>query len=77
MHVSVDEDLVRQLDAKVGPRGRSAFLERLIRHALEDEHRWELIMSAVGAIPDRGHDWDAGPATWVRDQRRSASDRIG
>lgn len=77
LHITVEDDLVAELDERVGPRGRSGFIAQALRQALEDQRRWELIESAIGSIPDRGHDWDDDPAGWVRDQRRGSKRRVG
>jgi hypothetical protein len=71
VHITLDEGDVRRLDARVGARRRSRFIAEAVRRALDDEHRWELIESAVGTLPDEGHDWDADPAGWVRAQRHA------
>lgn len=73
LHITVDDDLVAELDQRAGSRRRSAFIAELIRRGLDDERRWDDIESALGSIPDGGHDWDADPAEWVRRQR--ADDR--
>ena len=77
MHITLDDALVRELDRRVGHRKRSAFIAQAVTEALEDERRWELIWSAVGAIADEGHDWDADSSAWVRAQRRADTRRIG
>ncbi|MFN2467930.1 MAG: hypothetical protein ABR521_07375 [Gaiellaceae bacterium] len=77
MHIVLDDDLVRELDRRVGPRRRSWFVARAVRHALDDERRWELIESSLGAIDDAGHEWDGDPARWVREQRRADAPRVG
>jgi hypothetical protein len=77
MHINLDDSLVAELDRRVGPRRRSAFIAAAIRHALDDERRWELIESAFGSIPDTGHDWDEDPAAWVRAQRFADERRVG
>lgn len=69
MHISVDDELVAELDRRAGERRRSAFIAELIRRGLDDEHRWDDIESALGAISDGGHEWDDDPAAWVRQQR--------
>jgi metal-responsive CopG/Arc/MetJ family transcriptional regulator len=69
-HVTLDDGLVRQLDELVGTGRRSSFIARAVRRALEEE-RWAMIEAAIGTIPAEGHEWDADPAAWVRDQRRS------
>lgn len=77
LHITLSDDLVRDLDRRVGPRRRSGFIARAVGLALEDEARWELIESSLGSIPDDGHEWDADPAAWVRDSRRTDPGRIG
>lgn len=77
LHISLEDELVEELDRRVGRRRRSAFIARAVREALDDERRWELIESALGSIPDTGHDWDDDPAAWVREQRRADPRRVG
>lgn len=77
LHIALDDALVEELDRRVGPRQRSAFIAELIRRGLDDERRWDEIEAAIGAIADEGHDWDADPAAWVRAGRRSDPRRAG
>lgn len=77
VHISLDDDLVRELDRRVGTRQRSAYIAQAVERALDDDRRWELIDSAAGTISDGGHDWDAEPADWVRSQRRADEHRVG
>jgi predicted transcriptional regulator len=77
IHISLDDDLVRELDRRVGARRRSPFIAAAVRQALDDERRWELIDSSLGGIADRDHDWDEDPAGWVREQRRADVARVG
>jgi hypothetical protein len=77
LHITLDDELVRELDRRAGSRGRSAFIAGAIARALDDARRWELIESAIGSIPDTGHDWDADPAAWVSAQRRVDAARVG
>jgi hypothetical protein len=77
VHISLDDDLVEELDKRVGARRRSPFIAEAIRRALDDIHRWELIESALGSIEDSGHDWDRDPAQWVHAQRRTDARRVG
>lgn len=77
MHINIDPKLVAQLDKRVGKRKRSAFIADLVRRALDEERRWDHIFNAAGKIKDTGHDWDADPAAWVREQRRSDPRRVG
>jgi hypothetical protein len=77
VHITLDAEDVRRLDARVGARRRSRFIAEAVRRALDDAQRWELIESALNTLPDTGHDWDVDPAAWVRAQRRSDSRRLG
>jgi Arc/MetJ family transcription regulator len=77
VHISLEEDLVRQVDDLVGPRGRSPFVADAVRRAVEEELRWRAIKRAAGGIADHGHDWDDDPAAWVRAQRRADPRGVG
>ena len=77
MHITLDDDLVRELDRRVGRGHRSSFIAATIAQALEDQRRWDLVMSAVGAIADEGHEWDDDPAAWVRAERHTRAARVG
>jgi Arc/MetJ family transcription regulator len=77
LHISLDDDLVRELDRRVGRRRRSGFIAGAVRLALDDAVRWDLIEAALGSIDDEGHEWDADPATWVHEGRRSDVTRVG
>jgi len=77
LHINLESELVRELDARAGSRRRSAFIAQAVRQALDDERRWELIEASLGAIPDQGHEWDRDPAAWVRGQRTGDARRVG
>ena len=77
MHIELDDELVAQIDELSGSRGRSAFVRSAIERAIRQEFRWTEIEAAAGVIADRNHDWDADPAAWVREQRRSDARRAG
>jgi Arc/MetJ-type ribon-helix-helix transcriptional regulator len=77
LHITLNDELVRELDGRVGARRRSAFIAAAVRRALDDERRWELIESALGSIEDQGHEWDGDPAGWVREQRSADPARVG
>jgi metal-responsive CopG/Arc/MetJ family transcriptional regulator len=77
VHITLDDDLVAQLDARVGSRRRSAFISETVRRALEDERRWRDIEGGLGVLAGSEHEWDADPAGWVRAQRESDSSRVG
>jgi hypothetical protein len=77
LHIALDDDLVADLDRRLGPRRRTGFIAELIRRGLEDEHRWDDIEASLGALSDFEHDWDRDPAAWVRAQRRGDARRTG
>lgn len=77
LHIFLDDVLVKELDEQVGPRGRSAFIADAVRDALDRERRLRLIRSAMGSIPDTGHEWDEDPAAWVHAQRYADPRRVG
>jgi hypothetical protein len=77
VHITLHDDLVRELDRRVGTRRRSAYIARAVERALDDDHRWEQIESALGSISDRGHEWDGDAGGWVREQRRADERRVG
>jgi hypothetical protein len=62
---------------RVGPRRCSSFISRAVERAVDDERRRELIESALGAVADHGHDWNADPASWVHEQRRLEEGSVG
>jgi hypothetical protein len=77
LHIALDDELVVELDRRVGPRQRSAFIAALIRRGLEDEQRWDDIEASLGALADTGHEWDSDPGEWVRTQRHGDRRRAG
>jgi metal-responsive CopG/Arc/MetJ family transcriptional regulator len=77
MHISLDDELVAQLDQRVGARRRSAFISSTIRKALEDERRWEDIEAGLGALAESEHEWDTDTAAWVRAGRAGDPTRVG
>ncbi|MBI2168415.1 MAG: hypothetical protein HYU28_02785 [Actinobacteria bacterium] len=77
LHISLEDDLVAELDSRVGRRRRSAFITELVRRALEDEQRWDDIESGLGSQAEEQNEWDEDPAGWVRAQRRDDLRRVG
>jgi hypothetical protein len=77
LHISLADDLVAELDRRVGRRRRSAFIAQTVRRALDDERRWQDIEAALDAIPASGHEWDDDPAGWVSAQRTGDLRRVG
>jgi metal-responsive CopG/Arc/MetJ family transcriptional regulator len=78
LHITLADDLVEQLDTRVGRRRRSAFITQTLRQALEDDRRWEDIEAGLDALAaEDKHDWDADPAGWVSEQRHADPSRVG
>jgi metal-responsive CopG/Arc/MetJ family transcriptional regulator len=77
MHIALEDELVAELDRRVGPRRRSAFIAELIKRGLDDERRWDDIEATLGILADAAHEWDTDPAAWVRAQRRGDARRAG
>jgi hypothetical protein len=77
VHIALDDDLVVELDRRVGPRRRSAFIAELIRRGLDDERRWDDVEAALGQLADVGHEWDDDPGRWIREQRHGDARRAG
>ncbi len=79
LHISLDDQLVAELDRRVGKRRRSAFLAETLRGALDDERRWDGVMASLGGLQGSqpSDAWGDDPAAWVREQRRADRGRIG
>ena len=77
VHINLDEQLLTEIDRRVGRRKRSGFIAATLRRAVEDERRWDDIIASLGKLGARDHDWDEDPAAWVRAQRRGDRRRVG
>jgi hypothetical protein len=77
VHITLADELVDELDRRVGARRRSAYIARAVERALDEDQRWELLESAMGSISDSGHEWDEDAGRWVRNQRRADNRRVG
>jgi hypothetical protein len=73
----LDDDLVAELDRRVGRRRRSAFIARTLERVLDDERRWDEIVATLDSIAGEGHEWDDDAGAWVREQRRMDLRRVG
>lgn len=76
-NLSLPRDLVHELDALVGPRNRSAFVEEAIRYRLKRERLRLAFERAYGAWKGKGPpEWDEpdGVANWVRTLRAEETD---
>jgi hypothetical protein len=77
LHISLNDELVDEVDRFAGRGQRSAFIARSVQQTLAEERRWREIEEALGALDDRGHEWDDDPAAWVRRGRREDERRAG
>lgn len=77
LHIQLPDELTAEIDRRVGPRRRSAFIVRTLERALDDERRWDEIMASLGRISSSGHEWDEDAAAWVASQRRGDASRVG
>ena len=77
-HIFLPEDLLREIDALVGPRGRSSFLVETARNEVRRQKLLRFLESPAGWNDDEHPELDGGAAAWVRklrvesDARRSA-----
>lgn len=74
-HIIVPSDLLREIDAIVGPRGRTAFL---LETAREEVRRRKLLSFLEGKVPDRNErsHIEEESAAWVRKLRSESESRI-
>jgi hypothetical protein len=76
-HIILPEDLIREIDKLVGPRGRSAFLVETARAELRRRRLLEFLSDEEPAWRDRDHpELRAGVEAWVKSIRREGENRI-
>lgn len=69
-HVLLPEDLLREIDALVGPRGRSSFLVETARNEVRRHKLLQFLESKDPAWKDEDHpELASGSASWVRKLR--------
>ncbi len=69
-HILLPEDLLQEIDALVGPRGRSAFLVETARNEVRRHRLLQFLKSKDPAWKDEDHpELAAGASTWVRKLR--------
>jgi hypothetical protein len=69
-HIFLPEDLLREIDAIVGPRGRSAFLVETARNEVRRHRLLQFLQGKEPAWKDENHPELAGGAgNWVRKLR--------
>lgn len=72
-HILLPEDLLREIDAIVGQRGRSAFLVETARQEVRRRKLLSFLESQESVWKDEDHpELAAGAGTWVRQLRRES-----
>lgn len=72
-HILLPQDLVKEIDSIVGPRGRSAFLVETAREAIRRRKLLRFLESDVPAWKDEDHpELSRGAAAWVRKLRQES-----
>jgi len=76
-HILLPEDLLREIDAMVGQRGRSAFLVETARQEVRRRKLLSFLESEEPAWKDKDHpELAAGTDTWVGQLRRESESRL-
>lgn len=69
-HVFLPDDLLADVDALVGPRGRSAFLSEVIREAVDSRRLLQILSDPEPIWKDEDHpELAQGSEAWVRQLR--------
>jgi hypothetical protein len=75
-HILLPQDLIREIDAIVGPRGRSAFLVETAREAVRRKKLLHFLESDALAWKDADHpELAGGTGAWVRELRQENEKR--
>jgi hypothetical protein len=75
-HVLLPEDLLREIDALVGPRGRSSFLVDTAREEVRRQKLLHFLGSKDPAWKTKDHpELAGGAASWVRKLRTESEGR--
>ena len=74
-HIFLPEDLLREIDALVGPRGRSAFLVETARSEVRRQKLLRFLESPLGWNDEEHPELAEGAATWVRKLRAESDVR--
>jgi hypothetical protein len=77
-HILIPGDLLREIDALVGPRGRSAFLLETARQEVKRRKLLRFLSSDEPAWKEEDHpELAAGAGNWVRELRKQSERRVG
>lgn len=76
-HILIPGDLLREIDALVGPRGRSAFLLETARREVQRRKLLQFLESDQPAWKAEDHpELSRGAANWVRQLREENERRV-
>jgi metal-responsive CopG/Arc/MetJ family transcriptional regulator len=78
-HLVLPDDLVKQVDATVGKRKRSRFVEEAVREKLRRQTLLAAISKTAGMLSTEDHpQWTTSEqsAAWVRESRRRDNYRL-
>jgi len=74
LHLVLDEDVVREIDAIAGKRGRSRFVREAVEARLDrDRRELEALERLRGSMPDFA---PYMTPEWIRDESRRESDAL-
>lgn len=75
-HILLPQDLVREIDSIVGPRGRSAFLVETAREAVRRKKLLRFLEGGEPGWKDADHpELAPGAGAWVRELRQDSENR--
>jgi hypothetical protein len=75
-HIVLPHDLIEEIDALVGPRGRSAFLVETARAELHRRRLLSFLRSEQPAWKEQNHpEFVQGSGAWVKKLRLQSEDR--
>jgi hypothetical protein len=76
-HILLPQDLVQEIDAIVGPRGRSAFLVETAREAVRRRKLLRFLENDTPVWKDADHpELEKGSTAWVRQLRQENEGRM-
>jgi Arc/MetJ-type ribon-helix-helix transcriptional regulator len=74
LHVVLDEDVVKEVDSKVGRRGRSKFIREAIEAKVEEDTRRLAALERLrGSMPDFA---PYMTPEWIREESRRESEEL-
>lgn len=77
-HILLPEELLREIDALVGPRARSAFLAETARNEVRRRRLLQFLESDLPAWKDENHpELKEGAGNWVRKLRAESETSRG